>query len=114
MSIKLTLAALLAGATLCVASPFTGFAQTRAPTLALTNGHIVTVDSTKPEAQAIAVAGDRIIAVGSNAEIRRLITPATKVIDLQGMLVTPGIIEGHGHFTSLGTAKLQLDLTKAQ
>ena len=89
-------------------------AQARTATLALTNGHVVTVDSTKPEAQAIAVAGDRIIAVGTNAEIQRFITSATKVIDLQGMLVTPGIIEGHGHFTGLGTAKLQLDLTKVQ
>lgn len=88
-------------------------AQTRAATLVLTNGHIVTVDSTKPEAQALAIAGDRILAVGTNAEVQRFVTSATKVIDLRGMLVTPGIIEGHGHFSGLGTAKLQLDLTKA-
>jgi predicted amidohydrolase YtcJ len=89
-------------------------AQARTATLAITNAHVVTVDSTRPEAEAIAVNGDRIIAVGTNAEIRRFITPSTKVLDLQGMLVTPGIIEGHGHFTSLGTSKLQLDLTTAQ
>lgn len=94
-----------------VATPV--YAQARAATLVFTNGHVVTVDSTRPEAEAIAVAGDRIIAVGSNAEIRRHITPATKVIDLQGKLATPGMIEGHGHFSGLGVSKLQLDLTKA-
>ena len=86
-------------------------AQTRSATLVLTNGHIVTVDSTRPEAQAIAVAGDRIIAVGTNDEIRRLITSSTQVIDLQGKLAVPGFIEGHGHFTGLGSSKLMLDLT---
>jgi predicted amidohydrolase YtcJ len=86
----------------------------RSATLALTNGHIVTVDSTKPEAQAVAIAGDRIIAVGTNAEIQRLITPQTQVIDLGGKLAVPGFIEGHGHFTGLGQSKLQLDLTRVK
>src|SRR5687767_14402265 len=86
----------------------------RSATLALTNGHIVTVDSTKPDAQAVAIAGDRIIAVGTNAEIQRLITPQTRVIDLGGKLAVPGFIEGHGHFTGLGQSKLQLDLTKVK
>ncbi len=88
-------------------------AQGSTATLVITNGHIVTVDSTKPEAQALAVQGDRIIAVGTNAEIRKFIGKGTRVIDLQGKLATPGIIEGHGHFSGLGSAKLQLDLTKA-
>lgn len=88
-------------------------AQTRAATLVLTNGHIVTVDSTRPEVQAVAIAGDRIVAVGTNGEIQRLVTPSTRVIDLQGKLAVPGFIEGHGHFMGLGQSKLQLDLTKA-
>jgi predicted amidohydrolase YtcJ len=86
-------------------------AQTRTATMALINGHIVTVDSTRPEAQAVAIAGDRIIAVGTTAEIQRLITPSTRVIDLQGRLAIPGFIEGHGHWMGLGQSKLQLDLT---
>jgi predicted amidohydrolase YtcJ len=89
-------------------------AQTRAATLVLTNGHIVTVDSARPEAQAIAVAGDRIVAVGTNAEIRRYVTASTTVIDLQGKLAVPGFIDGHGHYMGLGQSKLQLDLTKAR
>jgi predicted amidohydrolase YtcJ len=83
-------------------------------TLVLLNGHVVTVDSSKPEAQAVAVAADRIIAVGSNEEIRRLVGPSTRVIDVQGKLVTPGFTDGHGHFMALGETKLQLDLTKAR
>ena len=89
-------------------------AQTRAATLVLTNGHIVTVDSARPEAQAVAIAGDRIIAVGTNADIQRHVTSATQVIDLQGRLAIPGFIEGHGHYMGLGQSKLQLDLTKAR
>lgn len=83
-------------------------------TLALVNGHVVTVDSTKPEAEAVAIAGDRILLVGTTAEVRRLIQPSTRVIDLQGRLAIPGLIEGHGHFTALGESKLQLDLTTAR
>ena len=44
-------------------------AQTQTATLAIVNGHVVTVDSTRPEAEAVAMAGDRIIAVGTNAEV---------------------------------------------
>jgi predicted amidohydrolase YtcJ len=101
--------ALVAATCLAAAS---GQAQTRA-TLALTNGRIVTVDSTRPEAQAVAIAGDRIIAVGTTAEIQRHIGAGTEVIDLQGRLAIPGFIEGHGHFMGLGESKLQLDLTRA-
>ncbi len=88
--------------------------QSAPPTLILTNGRIVTVDSTTPEAQAVAIAGDRIVAVGTSAEIQRLATPATRVIDLGGRLAVPGFIEGHGHFMGLGQSKLQLDLTTAR
>src|SRR5215203_1604447 len=69
-------------------------AQPRA-TLALVNGNVVTVDSTRPTAEAVAVADDRIVAVGTTAEIRRLVTPATRVIDLEGRLLVPGFIDGH-------------------
>src|SRR4051812_13838992 len=89
-------------------------ASAQRASLVIVNAHVVTVDSTKPEAQAIAVAGDRIIAVGTNAEIRKLATNATKVMDVGGKLVIPGFIDGHGHYTGLGQSKLQLDLTKAR
>ena len=80
--------------------------------LALVNGHIVTVDSLVPSAEALAVAGDTLSAVGTNEEIRALIDEDTRVIDLQGHLAVPGFIEGHGHYMSLGEAKQILDLTR--
>src|SRR5215207_3305707 len=85
-----------------------------AATLVLRNGRIVTVDSARPEAQAIAVRGWTILAVGSNAEINRLVGDSTEVIDLQGRLVVPGFIESHGHYPGLGRAKMILDLTVAK
>jgi predicted amidohydrolase YtcJ len=88
-------------------------AQGAAPTLVLVNGHIVTVDSTKPEVEAVAIKDDRIIAVGTTRNIRKLVRSQTKVIDLGGKLAVPGFIDGHGHYMGLGQSKLQLDLTKA-
>ena len=79
-------------------------------TLVLRNGKVVTVDEARPEAQAIAVRGDRIAAVGSNAEIQRYIGPGTKVIDLAGRLAIPGLVESHGHFMNFGLSKMTLDL----
>ena len=85
--------------------------QTPAPaTLVLRNGKVVTVDAAMPEAQAIAVRGDRIIAVGTNQAIQQYVGPATQVIDLRGQLAIPGLIESHGHFMGFGQSKLTLDL----
>src|SRR5205814_3684750 len=84
-----------------------GTAQAPPADLVLTNGRIVTVDDGRPEAQAMAVSGDRVEAVGTADEIKRLIGPNTKVIDLQGQLAIPGFIESHGHFTGVGGAQLQ-------
>ena len=78
--------------------------------LVLRNGKIVTVDSTQPEAQAVAIKGDRIIAVGTNEEIASHIGGNTEVIDLAGKLAIPGFEEGHGHFMRVGQAKMQLNL----
>lgn len=78
--------------------------------LVLRNGRIVTVEDATPEAQALAVRGDTIVAVGTNDEIAAHVGPATNVIDLAGQLAVPGLIEGHGHFTGIGQAKMGLDL----
>jgi predicted amidohydrolase YtcJ len=61
------------------------------------NGVVITVDSSEPYAEAFAVANGRFAAVGSNAEIRRLADPGTKVVDLKGMTVTPGFNDVHLH-----------------
>ncbi|MFQ5690625.1 MAG: amidohydrolase [Gemmatimonadota bacterium] len=82
--------------------------------LVLENGHVVTVDPKRPEAEAVAVAGGRIVAVGSDREIRERVGPSTRVIDLEGRLAVPGFIEGHGHFMGLGRARMILDLRTAR
>jgi predicted amidohydrolase YtcJ len=65
--------------------------------LILVNGKIITVDDRFTIAQAVAVRGDRIVAVGTNAEIGRLAGPATRRIDLGGKAVIPGLIDNHMH-----------------
>src|SRR4030095_11820031 len=79
--------------------------------LVLQNGRIVTIDEAVPEAQALASSGEKIVFVGSTADVTRYIAASTKVIDLNGQLAIPGFIEGHGHFVGIGESKLGLDLT---
>jgi predicted amidohydrolase YtcJ len=78
-------------------------AQQPAADVILSNGKIITVDDRFTIAQAVAVRGDRIVAVGSNQEIARLAGPATRRIDLRGRAVTPGIIDNHMHLLRYGT-----------
>jgi predicted amidohydrolase YtcJ len=82
--------------------------------LVITNGKVVTVVDGAPEAQAVASAGGRIVAVGTTAEIQKYVGPKTEVIDVKGQLVIPGFIEGHGHFSGVGTARLNLNLMNAK
>lgn len=78
------------------------------------NGNIYTVDEKNPEAEAIAVMGERILAVGSNAEIEKFKGPKTKEVDLGGHFVMPGFIEGHGHFSGLGQSLINLNFLKSK
>lgn len=96
----------LAGASMLVS------AQQPAADLILTNGRIITVDAQFSIAQAVAVRGDRIVAVGSNADITRLAGPGARRIDLRGRAVVPGMIDNHAHFQEEGaywTLELRLD-----
>ncbi|MGA8212191.1 MAG: amidohydrolase [Candidatus Sulfotelmatobacter sp.] len=70
--------------------------------LVITNAKIWTVDASQPLAQAVAVLGDRIVAVGSNAAVDRWRGPNTKVIDAEGKLLLPGFNDAHVHFVSGG------------
>ncbi|NBB99264.1 MAG: amidohydrolase family protein [Bacteroidetes bacterium] len=78
--------------------------------LVLLDGRVVTVDDDLPEAEAIAIAGNEILAVGSSEEIRTYVGTDTEVIELAGRLAMPGFIEGHGHFLGVGEMQLQLNL----
>ena len=96
-----------AAGVLSAARPDTGVAQAplqipaRAGTtpadLILTNGKIITVDPAFTIAQAIAIAGHRILAVGPDAAMAAMASPATRVVDLKGKAVIPGITDGHAH-----------------
>jgi predicted amidohydrolase YtcJ len=83
-------------------------------TLVVTNGKVVTVEPGQADARAVAVAGDRIVALGNEDEIKRYVGTGTQVIDAAGQLVIPGFVEGHGHFTGVGEAQLVLKLATAQ
>ena len=96
-----------AAGVLSAARPDTGAAQAPVPIparagttpadLILTNGKIITVDPAFTIAQAIAIAGDRILAVGPDAAMAAMAGPATRVVDLKGKAVIPGITDGHAH-----------------
>src|SRR5690348_5641812 len=83
----------------------------RAADLVIVNGKVWTVDRAMPRAEAVAVIGERIAAVGSGAEIRRWTGPRTRVIDAHGKTVMPGFIDAHVHFSdggfSLSSVKLK-------
>ncbi len=79
-------------------------------TLVLRGGRIVTVDEARPDAQALAARGDRIVALGSAEEVQPYIGPQTEVIELAGLTAFPGLIDGHAHFMGLGQALQVLDL----
>jgi predicted amidohydrolase YtcJ len=103
----------LAGRAAPATQPAGGTTQQPA-TLVLRGGKIVTVDDAKPEAQAIAVRGDTIVALGSNQEIQPYIGGGTRVIDLKGALAVPGLIDAHLHFTGVGEAARNLKLGTAK
>ena len=87
-------------------------AQQPSADLILTNGKIITVDDRFSIAQAIAVRGDRIIAVGTTADITKLAGPQTRRVDLRGKSVVPGFIDNHAHFQEEG-AYWSLDTWRA-
>jgi len=78
--------------------------------LVLLNGNIVTMDGRLRRAQAVAVVGERILRVGKNSDVRPLITKKTKVLDLRGKTVIPGMIDTHIHFIDYGLSLERIDL----
>jgi predicted amidohydrolase YtcJ len=69
-------------------------------------GRIWTADPSHPRAEAIALSGDAIVAVGTDADIRRYVGPATKTVDLRGRFVAPGFNDAHLHFLVVDTVDL--------
>ena len=89
-------------------------AQSRpAADLIISNAKVWTVDKAHPTAQAVAVLGDRIVGVGSNADVDAWRGPGTRVIDAGGHLLLPGFNDAHVHFVSGGLQLASIDLNDA-
>src|ERR1700730_8067349 len=87
---------------LCCLVAFTTRAAAQNPDAVYLNGKIVTVDSRFSTAAALAISNDRFTAVGTSSEIRKLVSPSTRVIDLHGKTVVPGFEDSHLHSASGG------------
>lgn len=81
--------------------------RTTEPELILYNGGFITVDAANPRVQAVAIAGGRFLAVGSNDEIRKFATSRTREVNLEGKTVVPGFIDAHTHPVYAGIRHLR-------
>ncbi|MGA8857763.1 MAG: amidohydrolase family protein, partial [Candidatus Bathyarchaeia archaeon] len=80
------------------------------PSLVFLSGNVLTMDAARPKAEAIAVTADRIVAVGSNLQIKSLAGLDTKVLDLNGATVLPGFTDCHIHLIEYGLSLRNIDL----
>jgi predicted amidohydrolase YtcJ len=89
----------IAAVIVSIAAPIAGFAGNAndAPDIILTNGQVFTGVTAKPRVEALAIRGERILAVGTTADINQLATAKTQRIDLHGATVIPGINDAHNH-----------------
>src|SRR5690606_19794983 len=94
---------------LAVAAGFLTFGRahhaTPQPDVAYVNGKIITADERFSIAQAVAIKDGTFVAVGSDERIRQLLAPQTRVIDLQGRTVVPGLMDAHTHMDGAGTVE---------
>jgi predicted amidohydrolase YtcJ len=93
-----------------VAGALMPLAAQEAVHLAIVNAVVYTVDAQRPTAEALAIRGDRIVAVGSTAEIKKLVGGRARVIDARGGFVTPGFNDAHVHIDSTGALLVGVNL----
>src|SRR5690606_30727251 len=84
--------------------------QPTVPDLVLLNGRVYTVDPSRPWAEAVAITGDRIVAVGTTPGIRALAGPRTRTLDLRGAFVAPGFNDAHVHIDATGALLVGVNL----
>ncbi len=78
--------------------------------LVIRDATVYTVNEEQPTAQAVAVVADTIAFVGSDTDVQAWVGEATEVLDMQGKAMTPGLIEGHAHFSGVGNNEMNLNL----
>ena len=88
----------------------TGYSRPEQADAVFINGNVYTVNDKQPRAEAIAVKGGRIIFVGSNAKVKSLQGASTRVIDLHGNTVVPGLTDSHYHLSGVGAREINLNL----
>ena len=98
----------LASVTFAVQGPLP---RAAAPTLVLYNARVITVDPAFAIAEAVAIAGERVLAVGTSAQMRAIAGPATRLIDLKGQTLLPGLMDNHLHGAGGGPG---VDLSRAR
>ncbi len=109
VTVAVTIGAVAMGATAFDA--VRGQAQPTPPDVVLVNGTVRTVDRAFSTAEAVAITGDRITAVGTSAQVRALAGPATRLIDLGGATLVPGLMDNHLHSAGGGPG---VDLSRAR
>jgi predicted amidohydrolase YtcJ len=102
-------AAILIVALLCCFVP-ASVAKTDTADVIFLNGNIYTVNERQPQAEAVAVKGERIIFVGSNADAKKYQGRETRVLDLRGRTVLPGMTDAHYHIQGVGAREVNLNL----
>ena len=99
---------------LCALAALTvGFAVQQgspAADLVLLNGRVYTVGAQRPWAEALAIRGDRVVAVGTSGEVKALAGPSTRTIDLKGAFASPGFNDAHVHIDSTGSLLVGVNL----
>lgn len=85
-------------------------ARSQPADLVFKNGNIHTVNPAAPKAEAVAITGDRIVFVGSNADVGQYVGSGTKVVDLKGATVVPGLADAHYHLSGVGEREMTLNL----
>jgi predicted amidohydrolase YtcJ len=96
---RVTSSCLRCGAWLALVTPAHAMQPSVTPDLILLGGRIITMDSANRVVEAIAIRGERIVAVGTTADVRPLQGANTRVVNLRGRAVTPGLIDAHAHFS---------------
>lgn len=81
--------------------------------LVVRGGKIVTLDPTRPEAEAVAIRDGRIVAVGDEADVASLVGDSTRIVEVGDGVAIPGFVEAHGHLLDFGVSRMILDLRDA-